>query len=118
MHASTHRRDDTVTLALPEGDFALCINNDVASLASGFGANDPFNRLDLRLERSLVAVGVQGHLTLFKFKRDISLSDLCSSCLSYYARPQYPGDPLWARNKLQRKCKVSSCDNCTGGRVR
>jgi hypothetical protein len=46
----THRGDDTVGLALPEGDLALGINDDVVRLASGLGADDLLHRLDLGLE--------------------------------------------------------------------
>jgi len=43
------RRDDAVGLALPEGDLALGLDDDVHGLARGLGADDALDGLDLGL---------------------------------------------------------------------
>ena len=62
MHAAhTHRGDHSVGLALPEGNLACCLDDDVAGLPSGLGPHNPLHRLDLTNKWGLVVEGVQGH---------------------------------------------------------
>jgi hypothetical protein len=54
-----YRGDDTVGLALPVGDVAVCVDDDIARLAGGLGACDLLHAHDLALERLLRAEGVE-----------------------------------------------------------
>ena len=52
--------DDAVGLALPEGHLAAVLDDDVAGLAGGVGADDALDGLDGTDEGGLVLEGVEG----------------------------------------------------------
>merc|ERR1719310_810387 len=65
------RRDDAVGLALPVGHVALVVEDDVARLARGLGADDALARHDLRRVGALVLEGVHGHRGLVPVGRGL-----------------------------------------------
>ena len=69
-------RDDAIGLALDKRDFAVGLDDDVAGLTGGFGANDALHRDDLSGEGSLGAKGVHGETNLFQFEGHISALQL------------------------------------------
>jgi len=111
----THWWDDTVALALPEGDFAVCLDHDVACLSSSLGAHDALNGHDLSLKWSLVVVGVQGHFALFQLQGDATACNGGSGCsMSKHTRAHRPGnDGLPARNLRRRR--IRRCERTIAG---
>mmetsp|Transcript_45079 Transcript_45079/g.134563 ORF Transcript_45079/g.134563 Transcript_45079/m.134563 type:complete len:343 (-) Transcript_45079:34-1062(-) len=75
VHLRT-RGDDAVGLALPEGDLAVGLDDNVAGLACGLGAHNALDRLNAGLERSLVVVRVERHLALLQLQRHRRLGNL------------------------------------------
>ena len=57
------------------------LDDDMAGLAGGLRADDPLHGLDLSDEWRLVAVGVDGHLTLLQLERHGALDERGGSSL-------------------------------------
>lgn len=62
--SGTHRGDDTVGLALPVGNVAGGLNDDVARLAGGLRPGDFLHTHYLALERLLGAEGVERQVAI------------------------------------------------------
>lgn len=63
-----------------EGDVSVGLDDDVAGLASGFGAHDTLHTLDLAGEGLLGAEGVEGQLSLLKLHGHLCLLDGMLDC--------------------------------------
>lgn len=70
------RGDDTIRLALNKGDLLVSLNDNVAGLAGGLGANDALHGHNLSGKGVLGAKCIHGQANLLQLEGDISALDL------------------------------------------
>ena len=70
------RGDDTVRLTLDERDLLVSLDDNMASLTSGLGADNALNRHNLSGERSLGGESVHGKTNVLQLQGHIGALDL------------------------------------------